>query len=72
MVDEEQEKEEKQTHRKGRKKAYLLEDSCVICGGRPVETGRIFHGHCVCEDCVDYIVNIPNSKQSDRKKRKPA
>ena len=62
------EKQENQGKRRGRKRAYVLEDSCVICGNRPVETGRIFHGHCVCEECVEYIVNVPDSKESNPEK----
>lgn len=46
---------------RGRKKAYLLDDSCALCGNGPVENGRIFRGHCVCEECVDYIVKMPKS-----------
>ena len=42
---------------KGRKKAYLFDDSCAICGSRYIDNGRIFHGHCVCEECVDYILS---------------
>ena len=52
-------KEEKTEVSRGRKKAYIFDDSCALCGSQPVETGRIFHGHCVCETCVDYILNIP-------------
>lgn len=54
-------KEIKTIHSKGRRKAYLFDDSCAICGYKPVESGRIFHGHCVCEACVEYILKIPGS-----------
>ena len=49
----------KSENARGRKKAFLFDDSCAICGDKPVESGRIFHGHCVCEACVDYILKIP-------------
>lgn len=57
---------------RGRKKAYLFDDSCAICGSKPVETGRIFHGHCVCEACVEYILHIPGSEPIDVEKEKSA
>ncbi len=46
---------------KGRKKAYMFDDSCAICGSRHIDSGRIFHGHCVCEECVDYILSEPEN-----------
>lgn len=57
---------------RGRKKAYLLDDSCTLCGNGPVENGRIFRGHCVCDECMDYIVHLPasNEEESEEKESK--
>ncbi len=41
----------------------MIDDSCILCGIPHVSSGRILHGHCVCEDCVDYII-----KNEDREK----
>lgn len=57
---------------KGRKKAYLFDDSCAICGNKPVQSGRIFHGHCVCESCVEYILKIPGRSPVETVKEKTA
>ena len=65
-------KEEKTEISRGRTKAYIFDDSCAICGSKPVQTGRIFHGHCVCEACVDYILKIPGSDPIDIDKEKSA
>lgn len=38
-------------------KTHYGDTSCIICGSRYIDHGRILHGHCVCEDCVDYIAS---------------
>lgn len=58
----------KKTHNENQKssKHYssgIIDDSCVICGIPHVDTGRILHGHCVCEKCVDYIINHTDDDQ---------
>ena len=65
-------KDEKSERMKGRKKAYIFDDSCAICGSRPVETGSIFHGHCVCDACVEYILNIPKKDRTEKETEKTA
>ncbi|MGI6206256.1 MAG: hypothetical protein ACOYJI_06510 [Anaerovoracaceae bacterium] len=55
----------KTINRRGRKKAYIFDDSCAICGSRHIENGRIFHGHCVCEECLNYILNMPGDDKDD-------
>ena len=29
--------------------------SCYLCGEDEVYSGIVFKGHCVCEDCVEYV-----------------
>ncbi|MDD6255898.1 MAG: hypothetical protein PUA82_07875 [Eubacteriales bacterium] len=57
--------EEMGKSRRGRRKAYIFDDSCSICGSRHVESGRIFHGHCVCEECLTFITNMPAAGSED-------
>ena len=64
--------DEKPEKMKGRKKAYIFDDSCAICGSKPVESGRIFHGLCVCEACVEYILNIPENDRIEEEREKSA
>lgn len=38
-------------------KAHFSDGTCVMCGTKYIERGRILHGHCVCEECVEYILS---------------
>lgn len=44
-------------------KAHFSDGTCVMCGTKYIEHGRILHGHCVCEECVEYILS--ESDQND-------
>ncbi len=44
-------------------KAHYPDSSCVLCGTHYIEKGRILHGHCVCEDCVEYILSEADSEK---------
>lgn len=35
----------------------IIDNSCVMCGSKYINSGRILHGHCVCEECVSYILH---------------
>lgn len=59
------EETEDKKSRRGRRKAYIFDDSCAICGSRHIESGRIFHGHCVCEECLEYITKLPADDTDD-------
>ena len=45
-------------------KAHYADNACVICGTKYIEHGRVLYGHCVCEDCVEYILS-ENESDSD-------
>ena len=57
-------------NKRGRKKDYMFDDSCVICGNEHVESGRIFHGHCVCEECVEYILSLSDNETGEENEKK--
>ena len=43
------------------------DNSCSICDSKNVNTGIIFRGLCVCEDCVKYVAALPDAAESDAK-----
>lgn len=45
-------------------KAHYSDGTCVMCGTKHIERGRILHGHCVCEECVEYILS--ENERNDR------
>ena len=36
--------------------------SCYLCGEDEVYSGIVFKGHCVCEDCVEYVCSSTLTK----------
>lgn len=45
----------------------LLTNSCTICGTEHIWSGRIFHGHCICENCISQILQT----ELNRSKKNP-
>lgn len=41
--------------------AYYTRNTCVLCGNDRMESGRIFHGQCVCNLCFSHIYAMPQS-----------
>ncbi len=45
--------------------ALYIKNTCVLCGRDIRESGRIFHGQCVCASCVGHIYAMPASGITD-------
>lgn len=53
------------TSRRSRMKAVnaiYAKSACVLCGRDIRDSGRIFHGQCVCTSCIGHISNMPSEK----------
>ena len=40
--------------------AYIGGNTCALCGRTNIDSGRIFHGHCICSSCMSLIENMPS------------
>lgn len=45
--------------------SYIMKNSCVLCGMDRIDSGKIFKGHCICNDCHKLICAMPIIKVSD-------
>lgn len=42
-----------------------VKSACVLCGKDIKESGRIFHGQCVCASCMGHIYAMPSAGMTD-------
>ncbi len=42
-----------------------VKNACVLCGKDIKESGRIFHGQCVCASCIGHIYAMPSDGMTD-------
>ena len=42
-----------------------VKSACVLCGKDIKESGRIFHGQCVCASCMGHIYAMPSTGIAD-------
>ena len=51
--------------RKNTVDALYIKNACVLCGKDIKDSGRIFHGQCVCASCVGHIYAMPSTGITD-------
>ena len=45
--------------------ALYAKNTCVLCGKDIKDSGRIFHGQCVCASCIGHIYAMPAAGMTD-------